>query len=227
VVHPNAPGTSHLHEFYGSRDAKAASTYRSMVDARTTCSDDFDSAGYWHPRLFVAGVGKTGVVTAWYSKGGLRTVRAFPRGMKLLAGDMMATELQSRRDLYWRCAGPGRHRKLRTLPHCNARQDLTANLVFPTCWDGVHLDTADHRSHVTYASRHRCPASHPVGLPRLTLEVRWHVHPRPSDVSLASGSFMTMHADFWNTWHQARLRSLVNQCVNTTIDCGVVRRTRR
>jgi hypothetical protein len=48
------------------------------------------------------------------------------------------------------------------------------------CWDGVNLDSPDHKSHIAYptagpASFHTdggaCPASHPVKIPQLMLEV--------------------------------------------------------
>jgi len=38
----------------------------------------------------------------------------------------------------------------------------------------------------------------------------------------SSGSWLTMHGDFWNTWNQRRLRTLINQCVNVNDDCGVI-----
>jgi len=56
---------------------------------------------------------------------------------------------------------------------------IRATITFPTCWDGVNLDSADHKSHVsypssgTYESSGPCPASHPVHLPQVMYEVIW------------------------------------------------------
>ena len=69
-------------------------------------------------------------------------------------------------------------------PAYNPRQDInfpdvnkcTAGLrfqiFFPQCWDGVNLDSADHKSHVTYGYN-GCPSSHPVRLPQVFFETVW------------------------------------------------------
>jgi hypothetical protein len=54
-----------------------------------------------------------------------------------------------------------------------------ANLFSSTCWDGVNLDSPNHREHVaypesgTFESGGPCPASHPVRLPQILLETVW------------------------------------------------------
>lgn len=40
------------------------------------------------------------------------------------------------------------------------------------CWDGVNLDSANHKSHVTFGYN-GCPASHPVRLPQVFFETVW------------------------------------------------------
>ena len=58
---------------------------------------------------------------------------------------------------------------------------IRQTIIFPTCWDGENLDSADHKSHVAYPSSGTfesvgpCPASHPVRLPQLMYEVMWDV----------------------------------------------------
>ena len=46
-------------------------------------------------------------------------------------------------------------------------------------------------------------------------------------MTLASSAPFTAHADFWNTcdWDQAKLRSLVDGCLNADKDCSVFRGT--
>lgn len=54
-----------------------------------------------------------------------------------------------------------------------------ANHRFPTCWDGVNLDSPNHRDHVSYPetgtfeSGGRCPDTHPVRIPQILLETVW------------------------------------------------------
>lgn len=48
-----------------------------------------------------------------------------------------------------------------------------------SCWDGVNLDSPDHKSHVSYPASGSfettgpCPSTHPVRLPQLMYEVMW------------------------------------------------------
>lgn len=48
-------------------------------------------------------------------------------------------------------------------------------MFFPSCWDGVNLDSADHKSHMAYPIQNYnsgdCPASHPVHLVSLFYEM--------------------------------------------------------
>jgi hypothetical protein len=55
-------------------------------------------------------------------------------------------------------------------------------VFFPMCWDGVNLDSPDHRSHMAYSSRFNggdCPATHPVRLPALFFEAFYAIDKFP------------------------------------------------
>src|SRR5258708_3236802 len=57
---------------------------------------------------------------------------------------------------------------------------LRAQIFFPSCWDGVNLDSADHKSHMAYPSQGDngdCPSSHPVQLIALFYEIWYAVSP--------------------------------------------------
>ena len=45
-------------------------------------------------------------------------------------------------------------------------------------------------------------------------------------LTLSSGPFYTLHADFWNTWQQERLDQLVEECLAAGVHCGSVDETR-
>ena len=64
------------------------------------------------------------------------------------------------------------------------------------------------------------PEEPPGAHPRLTMRYEWDFYPDPSTLTLASGSVDTMHADFWNTWQQARLAQLVDRCVDAGRKCS-------
>jgi hypothetical protein len=62
---------------------------------------------------------------------------------------------------------------------------IRSNVLYPTCWDGVNLDSPDHKSHVAYPKGGAasfsgttigggdCPSTHPVKIPQLMLEIVW------------------------------------------------------
>jgi hypothetical protein len=62
---------------------------------------------------------------------------------------------------------------------------IRSNVLYPTCWDGVNLDSPDHKSHVAYPKGGPasfsgttigggdCPSTHPVKIPQLMLEIVW------------------------------------------------------
>lgn len=56
---------------------------------------------------------------------------------------------------------------------------IMVNARFPTCWDGVNLDSPDHMAHMaypesgTFESGGPCPASHPVRMAQVLFEVVW------------------------------------------------------
>ncbi len=51
IVHPDAAGASHLHQFFGAVGVHASSTYDELVAGDTTCEQRLDTASYWAPVL--------------------------------------------------------------------------------------------------------------------------------------------------------------------------------
>jgi hypothetical protein len=98
-------------------------------------------------------------------------------------------------------------------------QSLRLHVNFPSCWDGKHLDSATHQSHVAYPTRGACPASHPIALPAISLIYRYPIT-GGSGVTLSSGGRYSAHADFFNAWRQGTLTSLVNRCLNALRHCA-------
>lgn len=73
---------------------------------------------------------------------------------------------------------------------------IRAELMFPSCWDGVNLDSEDHKSHVAYPSlviNGECPDTHPVRLPGLFYETIWDMG--SSTYSNRSGIFAFSNGD--------------------------------
>jgi hypothetical protein len=221
IVFPQRPGASHAHDFYGNVSTDASSTYAALLGAGTTCTTPDDTAAYWQPVLLVDGSPvAANAERAYYANVTKGPIRAFPAGLRIIAGNSRATGPQPTSVFYWGCAHDENAGQLTSPPQCT--DQLRAHIVFPNCWDGVNLDSADHHSHMAYSSGGRCPADHPVALPRLTIAVGWNATPAPASVSLSSGPAYTMHADFLNSWRQGALESLVSRCLAAHLNCGEI-----
>lgn len=111
-------------------------------------------------------------------------VTAFKPGFRMLVGDANYRDRQQARNfrqLTYTCMADQSSRDPETVafPKAPCKLGIMANHRFPTCWDGVNLDSDNHQDHVaypesgTFESGGPCPASHPVRIPQLMLETVW------------------------------------------------------
>jgi hypothetical protein len=215
IVHPGMPGASHQHEFFGNVTTDANSTYATLRAGATTCRIAADTAGYWVPSLFVDGQRVAPLrVNAYYLRGrGRGTIAAFPAGLKVIAGNSMATAPQSAAITGWRCAGVVGQGLSAAPSACPPWVDSVLVIRFPGCWNGRDLDSADHQSHLAYQVDRFCPAGYPVLVPQLSLNVHYRL-PSVAGLTLASGPIYSAHADFFNAWNQRTLEALVRANLN-------------
>jgi LPXTG-motif cell wall-anchored protein len=240
IVFPRQPGRSHLHDFFGNASVDAATTTGSLVDAASSClkgMGEVDKAGYWTPALLNGGRAVRGSaddhrIDAYYSVLGKSVpVRPFPFGLRMVAGDAKSTRPQSVGITSYDCLrypnGGSVTGRRAAIPTCPRGSYLSAKVMFPSCWDGRNLDSADHKAHMAYPTRERCPVSHPVSLPTLSMRVRWKEARgvAGSRLSLSSGGQFSMHADFWNAWSPSVQQWLVANCLNATRNCTNISRS--
>ena len=239
IVFPGQPGMSHMHTFYGNKSTDAFTTLASLSAASpSSCGRGMgtsDLSGYWVPSLMKKNADGTSSViqtqqmtTVYYRRagGGMGPgVQPFPNGLRMIAGNAKATSDQSLSIVQWDCGGGGLES-----PHMYAcpggpSSPIHASLVFPSCWDGVHLDSADHKSHMAYAAGNgACPADHPVSLPEVTFEVDFPGIAGGPDYYLASGGIYSFHGDFIADWNNQVQNALVASCLNVPHECGDMNR---
>jgi Domain of unknown function (DUF1996) len=216
IVFPAQAGRSHDHTYFGNRSTNAFATPDSLRAAGTsTCLRRGDTAAYWVPTLLSAGEAVTPFgATIYYVRRTAEQVQAFPPGLEMIAGTATATAPQGEQITSWSCAGRPETRST-AIPTCTGglRPALVLHVRFPNCWDGAHLDSADHKSHMAYSTRGQCPESHPVEVPALALNVRYPAV-QATGASLASGGQYSGHGDFVNAWNQERLQRLVDRYLN-------------
>lgn len=233
IVYPGQPGASHMHSFYGNTTTKARSTTSSLMAARSSCGRNMqtsDHSAYWIPALYKKNAnGSKTLVTnhdqlmfIYYVRAGGPKgpkVKPFPAGLRMIAGDAHATSAQASKILEWTCGGGGPTSG--DIPTCkDPKQPIHASLGFPSCWDGKHLDSADHKSHMAYAADNgTCPRTHPVSLPKVAYEIDYPEIIGGPSYELSSGGQYSMHGDFFAAWDARVQNALVSECLNEARDC--------
>ena len=199
IAFPGQPGRSHNHTFIGNRTTDAGSTPAELRGGPTSCGDAGDASAYWVPTLFDGDTPVRPLVAlVYYVKRTYEPIHLLPPALRIIAGDPMATRPQATTHLGWSCGGVGAPTRRFAVPRaCTGGQPLQLRVDFPNCWDARNVDSADHKRHMAYAVAGRCPESHPVPVPTVTLIVLY------STVSVAarpSAGRYAMHADFMNGW---------------------------
>ena len=218
------PGMSHLHQFFGNRTTNAASTTQSLLGQATTCSAAADGSAYWVPMLYQNGVAVPSISSLIYYRGGSHRGRGRHPAVPVRAADDRRQRHRDRaaaRPTPW----PGCARGWATCPRPRPTAGATRwciQIRFPDCWDGRNLDSADHKSHMAYTVGGFCPSNYPVPVPLLEYNVRYKSNGTGAGITLASGSSITFHADFFNAWNQASLSGFIDSCLHTGKVCGTV-----
>jgi hypothetical protein len=229
IVAPGLPGASHNHTFMGNTSTNAHSTAKSLIaNKKTTCSPAQDHSAYWIPTLLKDGkpVLPSGVTVYYGSrlKDPSRTV-PFPLGFRMITGDAKRqTDTPDKQGNHFWCAGIGGEVG-RTpdgeWPVCAKTANLVRQVTFPDCWDGKHLDSPDHKSHVGPADRDgRCSGRFPVAIPSVSFVIGYPLSTDTTGLKLSSGTGYSMHADFFNAWEPAALAQRVRDCVDQGYKCG-------
>ena len=220
IVAPGRP-SGHMHDFFGNRSTGANSTYASMQSGSTNCTLSGDKAGYWVPTL----ISSNGAIvpperSIFYYRNRptpYSSTVAFPPNFRMIAGGSFPNS-------YWTCDGEqdtAMTYRRNHIPNCGPGGKIKMHVFFPSCWDGVRLDSPDHRSHVAYGRDNggaidgtdpdRCPASHPVKIPQLDFRVQYNAS-NGANARLSDGMVLP-HADFWNTWEQPELSRWMRDCI--------------
>src|SRR5918995_4286252 len=234
IVHPGKPGAAHSHDFFGSTTTNAYSTYKTMttgIDPHdpppspppiTTCTRPKDTAGYWIPTVSWNGAEIEAFRAVFYYRAGGKEhtrVKPFAPDLKIINGS----------GIRWYCGSDDEKAGSADPPTRCRSGVLGLRIIFPDCVakdssGGQKLDSTDHRSHMVRSvtksdGSRRCPSTHPIPVPTLTINANFKIPTTSGKVTLSSdhkgdppGS--TMHSDFWNTWDQAELERLVVECIN-------------
>jgi hypothetical protein len=237
IVAPgNANGAHHLHDYVGNVSADGNSTNESLAAAGTTCRQGDLSSYYWpvirvrtrgsgadetNPHN-VGAVQRPASVTLQFRGNARGKVVAAPEFLRLVTGDAKAaTNGPAAANAKWGCTRFA-NRFTTKYPLCPRGSQLSRTLDFPSCWDGVNTDSANHRTHVLFPDRSgTCPAG-TKAIPQLRMTLTYRV---PQGKVFAVDAFpeqlhnpITDHGDFVNVMPTALMDKVVN-CVNTGRRC--------
>lgn len=230
IVFFNQSGASHNHQFFGNTSTNAGSTLQSLRLGGTNCDPVADKAAYWVPTLFKNGVVVPPEHVTIYYQGITDPAHAVPhpQGLKYVIGNSGATSPDQNPAARWSCLGfPESSRDFLS---CPAGSKLQTYLDFPTCWDGVRLDSPNHKDHMAFGIGGvggTCPASHPVVVPRLEFLITYPVNGggltlggTRNGVNVTTAPGYTFHGDFFNAWDPAELQRRVTNCIRAGFICG-------
>jgi Domain of unknown function (DUF1996) len=232
-------GAQHTHDYVGNLTADANSTNENLVQAGTTCRGGDLSTYYWPIIRVRAAAGEEDVVDAenphnigtelapakaqlTFRGNATGRVVAMPQFLRDITGDAKSvTKGPANANAKWTCTG-FTNRITTKYPLCPRGSSVMRILDFPSCWDGVNTDSANHRDHIKFPDqRGRCAAG-TKAVPALQMRLTYNV-PRGSLFVLDSfpdekHSPLTDHGDFVNVMPQ-RLMNRVVQCVNSGRRC--------
>jgi len=225
IVYPNQPNATHSHPFLGNTTTNAYATLASLQAGATTCKAPADKSAYWLPTMYngAQAVIPVGPQVIYYKTGVIdyTSVRPFPPGLRFVVGSSHAlpAEFLAASVEGWECGNSSHNADF---PSCQQVPGSQLNVRYqaPSCWDGVHLDSPNHQSHMAYPIDGRCTASHPVAVVMLEFKIAFPAGADTSQVRLSSGRGFSFHYDFYNAWEPPTLQALVTQCINHGYQCN-------
>ncbi|KAI0659966.1 WSC-domain-containing protein [Cubamyces menziesii] len=251
IVSPNAIGT-HVHAIVGASGFKNVYNPDELVQSNcTTIPVQPDKSNYWAPQMYHQDPqgNLTPMPTSfniyYLVRNGPKNekVHAFPKGLVMLAGDTTRRTYNASsfadQAVSYVCldynndhsGDPDWAERPDFFTH-TCPDGMRAQVFFPSCWDGVNLDSPDHKSHMAYPvqayNTGDCPDSHPVHLVSLFYEMfvsvdQFEYHGAGTWV-LANGDTTGYghHGDFQNGWDVDLLQEAIDTCTaanGNVMDC--------
>ncbi len=265
LVYPGQPGKSHLHLFFGADGVDADTTMATLAKTTSSTCNYGDKvlnrSAYWMPAMlddqgfarrpdWIAVYYKRAKATSPQCTPGssnfMGTCVALPNQIRFVYGWDQTKPDDPGKGMSWYCtAGTGKH--FTNLDDvfasgCTAGSTLVADISFPNCWDGKHLDAPDHRSHVSFGGYgswgyYRCPTTHPYVIPQTENKYAWTVTAdmigartdgtKYSRVRLSSDHMKanakpgeTLHGDYMEQWVGAAKAMWHAGCIDKGLDCS-------
>ena len=241
IVYPNQQGAAHHHTFFGNTSVNYKSDlYNMSAIGNSTCNGGImNRSAYWMPSMIdtVNHVAISPDLAIFYYKSGYIVPKEFikvpPKGLRMIAGNSKATTSETS-TAHFTCLNRVPFYGWKTsIPACNVGETMQMDVSFPQCWDGINLDSPDHKSHMAFSSNdfatpNKCPTTHPIALPQISVNFNFKVTTinQQSAWRLSSDNYSSSyaggysaHADWVNGWDENLITGVVKNCINKGVDC--------
>jgi len=219
--------SDHVHTFYGANQIRPETTYEDLRNANGNSGNVVENKSlYWHPTIYEVDP-STGIhrkvdiyFASTYYIWTTGETTAFPDGFKMVAGNDGTQEAKAGAE----CVDPFECERddgcesddTSFFPESGCGE-LEVSMNFPTCWDGVNIDSDDHTSHVSYDLEGgvfdgECPSTHPVKIPQISFFFR--IVPYNGGKHIFADNTSFFHADYFSGWKEGELQKVLDECEN-------------
>lgn len=228
---------NYLYSFFGNTGVTATSTPLSIrtTGASTCAGGTLNRSAYWVPAMIdnvTHQPVRPSFSNIYYKTMGVTPtlIHPVPTGLVMLTGDDDNVVAGVNPVRYSCVSDTGAGAWQASIPACpDSTWSVIAEFSFPQCWDGVNLDSPDHRSHMSDPVGGVCPSHHPIGIPQVLYNIRWPVT-RPNGsasyqlssdnyVQTGSNAGYSGHAGYIYGWDDATMATLTNSCEIPSTDC--------
>ncbi|MDX3519852.1 DUF1996 domain-containing protein [Streptomyces scabiei] len=250
-----APGVSngaqHQHDYVGNQSNNAFASDQDLANAQTSCQNQGDKSSYFWPVIRIqdgsndidankpgGGADKNVGKIVEPSQAQLKFVGnkrgpvvAMPQALRIITGDAKAfVNGLNNANTNWSCTGFEDRVVTDKYPICPQGSSVVRTSFFQSCWDGKNIDSANHRTHVSFVKGDGSCANGFQAIPQLQVRLVYNI-PAPQIQNgqvvkpYAVDSFpenlhkpITDHNDFINFFNQQTMNKMV-QCINNGQNC--------